>query len=479
MSLGRFPDAFLSIRTSCDRCRFQKLKCSIPASSEAPKGTICCQRCARAMVPCVFSRRSRSRRTTTDSYSDQKRRRTRSAIGLIPDERGVTATNRHNPSISEDQGPSPVDQEISIIIPKGPTALETEAFSFDDGWNQVSTQNALALNGAQGTGGADDSSLEYTFQEDSAMDDMQLFSNGMGIVVQENSGESSLANPWVAPASSDTSGEHNSCSGSTAFEANVVISERGNTIGVLLSLASDLHTRLETLENRPRQQGETPQALDGYPIGSILHLSQEFTNIASALRKIRSVDETGQIAWMLSSDLTQFGGDCTATGTSSPCVDTSTALILLSCYVTLTQICTIVLGHFQAHLSSQSAARITAIPTSAKLGPQVCLGELPTTDAPHSRIHMAVCILLESLSQAEDALGLPPQIRAARGSQPWGKGSATENKTFPDALAEQDLASALSRWEELTSVTSIQESFTVLGKKVADIKELLREKMGL
>ncbi|RYP02275.1 hypothetical protein DL764_005859 [Monosporascus ibericus] len=478
MSSGPSPDTFLSIRTSCDRCRFQKLKCSIPASSEAPKGTICCQRCARAMVPCVFSRRNRSRRTTTDSYSDRKWSRTRSATGLISDKRGVTATNCHNPSISDARGPSPVDEKISIIIPKGPTALETEAFSFEDGWNQVSTQDTLALNGAPGTDGADDSSLGYAFQEDSAMDDMQLFTNGISLVVQDDGGELSLANYGVAPASSDTSGDNNSSNGSTAFEANVVISERGNTIGMLLSLASDLYTRLEALENMPRQQRETLQALDGYPIGSVLHLSQEFTNIARALRKIRLGDESEQIDWMLGSDLTPLGGDCITTATPSPCVDTSTTLILLSCYVTLTQICTIILGHFQAHLNSQPASRIRAALTSAKVGPQVCLGDLPTIDTPYSRIHMAVCMLLGSLSQAEKVLGLPPQLRAA-GLQPWGQGSATENKTFPDSLAEQDLASALGRWEELTSVTSIQESFTVLGKKVADIKELLREKMGL
>ncbi|KAI2669806.1 transcriptional regulator family: Fungal Specific TF [Penicillium roqueforti] len=48
-----------SYRTSCDRCRLQKLRC-VPSSDGEWLNT--CQRCSRARVPCVFSRRARSGR---------------------------------------------------------------------------------------------------------------------------------------------------------------------------------------------------------------------------------------------------------------------------------------------------------------------------------------------------------------------------------------------------------------------------------
>ncbi|KAI0102471.1 hypothetical protein GGR51DRAFT_562644 [Nemania sp. FL0031] len=450
MASGPSSEALLSFRTSCNRCRFQKLKCSILASSEAPKGTICCQRCARAMVPCVFSRRSKSRRAMAESYSDAKQSRARPATTLGSGDCGVTVTS----------GPCP--------------GMNTKVFAFDGGWNQVSTQNTLTLNGVP----ASSSTLGYAFQEDSAIDHMELFTNGINLAVQGNNGELSLPNFEIAADSPDSGGENNSSSRSTAFDTNVVTSERSNAIGMLLSLSSDLQIGLETLENRPRQQRETPQALDGYPIGSVLHLLQKFTNIVGVLWKMKSDSGTGQINWLLGPDSTQLERGGTET-TTAPCLDIPVTLILLSCYITTTQICSIVLGHFQCYLISQPGSRIGASPTRANPGPQVCLGELPPTDPPHSRIYTAVCMLLESLGQAEEALGLPPHIRVAEGLQSWEKGGAAKAKALPNASAEQSLVGTPSQWEELTSVACVQGSFTVLAKKVDDIKELLREKMGL
>lgn len=125
---------------------------------------------------------------------------------------------------------------------------------------------------------------------------------------------------------------------------------------------------------------------------------------------------------------------------------------------------------------SQFTARLPSFHAS-KTGTQVCLGELPSTNSPHSRIYTAVCLLLESLRQAEEALGLPPQNWVGDGVEPREKGGTPIDKTFSNASTEQDTAS--DYWELLTRVNSIQELFTTFAKKVEDIKELLREKMGL
>ncbi|TPX17555.1 uncharacterized protein E0L32_012148 [Thyridium curvatum] len=381
--------------------------------------------------------------------------------------------------MSDVRGPSPVDEAAGIATTHGSTTAEAEVFCFGDSWDQVSAQYALGLNRASGTGSTGEGLLGFTFQGDGAMNDVQLFDSTTGVLRQDSSCEPArLGNYEVIPSASDASGENNSSSGSsTKFEPDLGMSERGKNLEMLLSLASDLHSKLEALVQRPLQQGEDPETLDGYHIGSVLHLSQAFANIAIACRRSRysgsSSDPGSAMSELVSSD-------CAATTSESgPCNDPSMGLILLSCYITLTQVCTTVLGHFQAHLRSRPGTRNGAPPTSTTLGPQGCLGELLGTDAPHSRIHMAVCMLLQSLGQVEEALGLPLQIHVAGGGfQPW-EGSTTERTAVPAALAKQDICAALGRWGALSSVASIQESFNVLEQTVADIKELLRERMGL
>ena len=56
MSLPFNPESY---RTSCDRCRLQKLRCVSSFDSDWPSA---CQRCTRARVPCVYGRRARSGR---------------------------------------------------------------------------------------------------------------------------------------------------------------------------------------------------------------------------------------------------------------------------------------------------------------------------------------------------------------------------------------------------------------------------------
>lgn len=57
------PDSYLSMRASCDRCRFHKLKCVV--NSEGNPGRHECARCIRAKVECVYSQRARAKRQKT------------------------------------------------------------------------------------------------------------------------------------------------------------------------------------------------------------------------------------------------------------------------------------------------------------------------------------------------------------------------------------------------------------------------------
>ncbi|KAH6627205.1 hypothetical protein B0J18DRAFT_163414 [Chaetomium sp. MPI-SDFR-AT-0129] len=59
-----------SIRSSCDRCRLQKLKCTVQAVE--PDGRMVCERCVRAKVPCVFGRRRRASRPSESKKQQQQ-----------------------------------------------------------------------------------------------------------------------------------------------------------------------------------------------------------------------------------------------------------------------------------------------------------------------------------------------------------------------------------------------------------------------
>lgn len=55
------PNNFLAFRSSCDRCRYMKLKCpSTGTESHEP-----CERCSKAKLPCTYSRRTNSSRRPT------------------------------------------------------------------------------------------------------------------------------------------------------------------------------------------------------------------------------------------------------------------------------------------------------------------------------------------------------------------------------------------------------------------------------
>jgi hypothetical protein len=66
MEIESQPNNFLAFRSSCDRCRYMKLKC--PSNSAEPLKP--CDRCLKAKLPCTYSRRTHlSRRSTAGQNS--------------------------------------------------------------------------------------------------------------------------------------------------------------------------------------------------------------------------------------------------------------------------------------------------------------------------------------------------------------------------------------------------------------------------
>lgn len=467
MASSPSPEAVLSIRASCDRCRLQKLKCHILSSAEAPAGRASCQRCVRAVVPCTFSRRSRSRRTTTDA--DRRRSTKKVSAGRFEELDALAADRRSVPPLTPYS--AAVDQERAHPRRDAVTPA-AEMVSFDHSWSQSPMRQGLVINKHAATDAAEGNHTGLGLEDDDAMNELQLFTKDELTLDNQDHWDLDLPPYQIDPPT--TNDENRGSGGSTFFEATTMSSEHGTTPRkMLLSLASELNEKLESLQNGPWRQGG---ALDSYPIGSILYLSQEYTRLATELRRSGLNNDTGpsdqqppmannNVASILTPESLQFGEGGTKRDTRLTGSDASDMLMLLSCYITLTGIYTIVLGHFQEHLNiPPESIRETSWPLSQDLGPTSCLGELPMIHAPYGRAHTAVFMVLDSLRQAEDALGLPGQIRSAG---------------FTDPLVERDLAIAVIHKEIHNSANSIQERFGTLGEQVKDIKQLLRERMGL
>ncbi|KAL2014956.1 hypothetical protein VTK56DRAFT_6724 [Thermocarpiscus australiensis] len=214
-------------------------------------------------------------------------------------------------------------------------------------------------------------------------------------------------------------------------------------VEALLRLASDMHERLEALRQGPWSTGPGPETLDEYPIGTVMHLSLQFVQVAAATRSVccgrrhmaaaLDRDVHYQLPWEATSFASaQHAEDrlnvCLTTAhpwsTPSSChLDVPAAFILTSCSVMLVQLFDLVLSHLQTYLRSQASngVRPSTEPGEAcTVDPNLCLGELPTMT--------------------------------------WG--------TPPPPPAQP-------------SVNGLQDAFVALRKRAAETKELLRETMGL
>lgn len=420
---------------------------------------------------------------------------------------------------------SDVQQYPTTFTARGPEVPREEMFPFDYSWDHEPAQESDVLNFNGILDMPEDVSqgdalklIRFFFsssqgyQKDALLTNRQLFASDMSFASLDSGSSSSMAfancGNMSALSAGNSSSKNPNSRDSATFEAHKTMpSGRSAATKMLLSFAFTLHERLEGLENGPWQREGTYQSLNSYPIGSVLHLSHEFTVVANALRRIGSGDspKASSTSLALSNncqeqcsespalDGSSSSGSATATTASSTSTsssyyfNTSDTHILLGCYAALSRIHFIVLEYFQNYVNLQPSGRLRAPSTDGvEFGPTVCLGELPSISPEYSRIHTAICLLLDSLREVEEALGLPPQIRCAGGGGGGGQQqplaecrSTAEPKTVDDTMRERELANALTRWGLLTNATSIQEEFTALGKKVTDIKDLLREKMDL
>ncbi|KAJ5116775.1 hypothetical protein N7456_001123 [Penicillium angulare] len=181
----------------------------------------------------------------------------------------------------------------------------------------------------------DNNEIQYILQNDNPGGHTQIFNNNVHFVPQENV-NLNLAGVGALHHPSQWNEKIHSSHGYTLFSSQSVLSERGLTTKIILGLALELHERLESLETMQRRQGGTFQVLDRYPIGSVLHLSQKFGDVAIATRKARSDEDdvafSHKNSYIQTPNSGQSSESSPAAVASSLCPDNSAILILLSCF---------------------------------------------------------------------------------------------------------------------------------------------------
>lgn len=467
----------VSLRLSCNRCRIQKLKCTIdPSKSSADKA--CYQRCIRASVDCVFGRRTKSKRNSTilDSQASDKR----TSAMMLPDGSTVVQSDRCS---DLNNGQNSCDETPSQNLP---TTAETDFALYS-----VTDHLQLDLEAASEIEvGNNDPILCFDFPSWSLEDDIRIFSSESGLLSPESDRAGLAGHKPLTPALAAS--RLSSSQGSSAISGSHEISSQPAATKLLLSLATKLQERLETLETSTWQQREIWHDLDQYPIGSVLHLCREFVDLGTALRRFRYSNHlpSHQREFQSSSypicfpeaHSQGFGQETTLPTNSISHSDTSITLILLSCYVTLTRIGTTVLGHFYHYLNT----RIYPDEMNSGRGyglhhsPSTRLGELSPASETYIRIHMAINLLLESLELAKCA-SVP-----AYSIQPIHTALEVTENRMPDPDFKSLIESQIGRdkrtaplyWGLMESATGVQSAFIDLEEKAAELKSLLQAKMG-
>ncbi|KAJ2982801.1 hypothetical protein NQ176_g1155 [Zarea fungicola] len=496
MSPHQSSDIIPAIRTSCDRCHLQKLKCSVPSSTDSPSTQRSCTRCDRAKVPCTFGRRSRPKRSAwagaASSPAVAKKSREAAKTGSPNDLDASRATRSgEEQTITEAyRGGNHGDDQDTTTSDVAASTSSSENFTFDPNWmvhDAISTEMVPEpLQEAQARGVGD----MYTFQGSEP-----VFLNVEHLLDQGGGTPHSFGITFPPTARSDDNNNNSTGDGPIEFHQQASIqpgqclttaaaatsTTTTTTTRMLLSLASDLEDHLESMEDMPHQRWGAcdHDCIDRYPIGRVVHLSQKFASLAKELQRARSEDSGGLEqqpqdfpSWSrpristglltpssLLSDSGSYSSSCTNTAaTQLPSPETPGILILLSCYLTLIRIYVIVLDHFQHHLESSGRRAAQTV----NLAPTMCLGELPSSNTSYNQIYEGSCIMLNALREAVEAFGIRCNVKLSSSAAAWA------GVSFSDALVGQQMTQ---------SARDIYRGYAEIEARVASIKDWIRQQL--
>ncbi|PSR84127.1 hypothetical protein BD289DRAFT_453495 [Coniella lustricola] len=392
---------FLSVRSSCDRCRGQKLKCSVPSGSNT------CERCARAKLVCVFGRRTPSRRLRQGSGARDKTSYEPTANrhgegdtvsvcseSTVPQHTQDASFSGATSALVRDFAPwtssrTPYLDDTAAYIP--PADRHPQVSSFSDVLSPISEQDLSQLmvssssydtqswTAVQLPASGDQNPINKanygwskhdfdTFEPSLLDDELNLHcQQELDCHTRESSGSQSPIIGWLSPESSytatsimaETVGAHKAVFDSTPVTP-VPILQR------LLVLVSEMQDWLAKIEQSPwgANGQDTTNNLDDYPVGAILQFSQQLTDIGRMVLDTENsatadAFEYFGFAAVARSSLASAAkvttpssvGRPAGSPSGAPSQDTPTLLLLLSSYMSLVRIYNITLGHFHTHLT--------------------------------------------------------------------------------------------------------------------------------
>ncbi|KAF1957277.1 hypothetical protein CC80DRAFT_491426 [Byssothecium circinans] len=244
---------FLAIRSSCDRCRYMKLKCPSTGTESHER----CERCSKAKLPCTYSRRTNSSRrptaaqeNTMDTADSHDRM---PAPEVLVEDQGSSQSDGGLGSISERVPEVHSDSVDPFCYTNALGVLEAELPWGD--WDVPSTESITSLWPAHST--------PFSEHHESRS------------VVPSTESITSLG-----PAHSTPFSEHH----------------KSRSVQCILSLANlavGLGECVQLLRSDIR-----PQSIDDYPIGHIRHLSGAF--VASSQNTPSSATDIPETLLLLS-----------------------------------------------------------------------------------------------------------------------------------------------------------------------------------
>ncbi|KAF5691016.1 Zn2Cys6 transcription factor [Fusarium denticulatum] len=444
-----------SIRSSCDRCRSHKLKCTVsPESSRS--GPHKCTRCIRAQVTCVFGPRSQSKRSSHGKSKPEKPK-----PELEPPQKSsppVCSSSLAGMNLGSPGAWTPWIDELACQEAEEPLPIDvnTAGDGCDgDFWAHLGMSQELNMLELAPTN-------TYQAQYQASFDHVAPPVTEVGHFLD-------ISEP----------SEHT----------------RPHAIVQLSTLVTKIHETSKALEESPWSNVPDAKQLRNYPIGRVLSLSQDFCSILGCIWVKGSISSDGQpsrsgssptpSAEMLdyaeilpSINMTQ---DPIPSSAMAASVDMPTALLVLSCYTSFIKLYSLVFAHFQNHLSHLPEAP-SPYPSQAALASHrwgLQLGELPSADETCTKICTAVQVLLDAFQSVEDVFGLPRSISAVRQRTCDIGGMDFSAELGRTSLWTDYMVHFVVRSNTVRADTEECEEMRELSSKVRSLKALIREKMNL
>ncbi|KAJ8132849.1 hypothetical protein O1611_g783 [Lasiodiplodia mahajangana] len=466
-----------------------------------------CNMCGRAKTACVFSRRAIPKRPDRIKISTTKKDN-RSDLTTVPRELkmrpyfGATVDNHlllgaHSIPASNWNSNAVEGGDPRMVV--GQIGLVNPGISF---WNEDGTVRAAGTE------------MEWSFLEPGTFANPTLISN--------NNIQGSSIPPYPRTYGAELH--------ASQLSAQPNVSERSFGYGTLedwnrsvtsqlMDLIAEIAGTRVVLDN-----SLCPNGLNDYPIGRVLHLSQYFINILSSgaqhAQNIEPVSVLEPTSTAYPEPQDPSIGQASQTSlvrkrspiepihpskqhlptqsldrNHSPrfskiheAVDTSTMLIVLSCYISLVKLYGLVFTHLQAYLNSPSIVDSTQGSAESDLiyNRQLQLGDLLPGNEACRKIMSAMQMLISMLGSVEDQMGIPGELKALQ--EPGDRARAETAHSIRLQESKGGLLWTTSQ-RELMLVVLRQDSELCQGKaegqlidvftKIQALKRALRERMDL